>query len=70
MAANGVPETRGFATKAIHAGQDPLQWNHGSLVTPLVMSTTFQQDSPGQHRVSSKYMNNSLKFISNSIHSS
>ncbi|XP_011264351.2 putative cystathionine gamma-lyase 2 [Camponotus floridanus] len=50
MASNGVPETRGFATKAIHAGQNPLQWNHGSLVTPLVMSTTFQQDSPGQHR--------------------
>ncbi|EFN62825.1 Cystathionine gamma-lyase [Camponotus floridanus] len=50
MASNGVPETRGFATKAIHAGQNPLQWNHGSLVTPLVMSTTFQQDGPGQHR--------------------
>ncbi|EFN70534.1 Cystathionine gamma-lyase [Camponotus floridanus] len=50
MTSNGVPETRGFATKAIHAGQDPLQWNHGSLVAPLVMSTTFQQDGPGQHR--------------------
>lgn len=42
----------GFATKAIHAGQDPEQWNHGPLVVPIVMSTTFQQDAPGQHRVS------------------
>ncbi|XP_011685038.1 PREDICTED: cystathionine gamma-lyase [Wasmannia auropunctata] len=41
---------KGFATRAIHAGQDPEQWNHGSVVPPLVMSTTFQQDGPAQHR--------------------
>lgn len=40
----------GFATKAIHVGQDPLQWNHCAVVPPLVMSTTFRQDAPGQHR--------------------
>ncbi|XP_011501434.1 PREDICTED: cystathionine gamma-lyase [Ceratosolen solmsi marchali] len=40
----------GFATKAIHAGQDPLQWSHCSVVPPLVMSTTFRQDGPAQHR--------------------
>ncbi|XP_076642704.1 cystathionine gamma-lyase [Halictus rubicundus] len=40
----------GFATKALHAGQDPLQWMHCSVVPPLVMSTTFRQDGPGQHR--------------------
>ncbi|KYM93828.1 PREDICTED: putative cystathionine gamma-lyase 2 [Cyphomyrmex costatus] len=37
---------KGFATIAIHAGQDPDQWNHGSVVPPLVMSTTFKQDRP------------------------
>ena len=42
----------GFATKAIHAGQDPGQWTHGPVVPPLVMSTTFQQDAPNEHRVS------------------
>ncbi|KAI4497450.1 hypothetical protein M0802_007461 [Mischocyttarus mexicanus] len=39
----------GFSTKAIHAGQDPEQWNHRSVVPPLVMSTTFQQSGPGEH---------------------
>lgn len=40
----------GFATKAIHAGQDPGQWSHCSVVPPIVMSTTFRQDAPAQHR--------------------
>ncbi|XP_046423075.1 cystathionine gamma-lyase [Neodiprion fabricii] len=40
----------GFATKAIHAGQDPFQWKHCSVIPPLVMSTTFRQDGPAQHR--------------------
>lgn len=40
----------GFATKAIHAGQDPLQWSHCSVVPPLVMSSTYRQDGPAQHR--------------------
>ncbi|XP_015586441.1 cystathionine gamma-lyase isoform X2 [Cephus cinctus] len=40
----------GFATRAIHAGQDPLQWSHCSIVPPLVMSTTFRQDAPNEHR--------------------
>lgn len=52
MTSKEVSGTKGFATNAIHAGQDPLQWKHGSLVPPLIMSTTFQQDAPGQHRVS------------------
>lgn len=43
---------KGFATIAIHAGQDPKQWNHRSVVPPLVMSTTYQQDGPAQHKVS------------------
>ncbi|XP_031827638.1 putative cystathionine gamma-lyase 2 isoform X2 [Nomia melanderi] len=40
----------GFATKAIHAGQDPLQWSHSAVVAPIVTSSTFQQDGPGEHR--------------------
>lgn len=57
-------ENQGFATKAIRAGQDPLQWSHRAIVPPLVMSTTFQQEAPAEHKVSSNYMNNSLKVIS------
>ncbi|KYQ47090.1 Cystathionine gamma-lyase [Trachymyrmex zeteki] len=41
---------KGFATIAIHAGQDPDQWNHCSVVPPLVMSATFKQDSPALPR--------------------
>ncbi|XP_076233033.1 cystathionine gamma-lyase isoform X2 [Calliopsis andreniformis] len=41
---------KGFATKAIHAGQDPLQWSHCAVVAPIVLSTTFRQDGPGEHR--------------------
>lgn len=40
----------GFATKAIHVGQDPDQWNSGCVVPPLITSTTFKQDAPAQHR--------------------
>ncbi|XP_031827564.1 putative cystathionine gamma-lyase 2 isoform X1 [Nomia melanderi] len=40
----------GFATKAIHAGQDPLQWSHSAVVAPIVTSTTYQQDRPGEYR--------------------
>lgn len=57
-------EPEGFSTKAIHAGQSPLQWSHRAVIPPLVLSTTFQQDGPAEFKVSSNYMNNSLKFIS------
>ncbi|KAF7995167.1 hypothetical protein HCN44_004639 [Aphidius gifuensis] len=40
----------GFATRAIHVGQDPEQWSHRSVIPPLVMSSTFRQDGPAQHR--------------------
>lgn len=43
-------ENQGFATKAIHAGQDPSQWSHRAVVPPLVMSTTFQQEAPAEHK--------------------
>nr|XP_012226752.1 PREDICTED: putative cystathionine gamma-lyase 2 [Linepithema humile] len=45
-----MASARGFSTIAIHAGQDPQQWTHASVVPPLVMSTSFQHDAPGQHR--------------------
>lgn len=38
---------RGFATRAIHAGQHPDPGT-GAVVVPLVTSATFMQESPGQ----------------------
>lgn len=41
-----------FGTLAIHAGQEPEQWNSRAVVPPISMATTFKQDGPGVHRVS------------------
>jgi cystathionine gamma-lyase len=38
-----------FATNAIHAGQFPDPTT-GAVMTPISLSTTFQQPSPGEHR--------------------
>ncbi|XP_067126848.1 cystathionine gamma-lyase [Centruroides vittatus] len=38
-----------FATKALHAGQEPEQWTHRAVVPPISMSTTFKQTAPAQH---------------------
>lgn len=45
-------QPKGFATKAIHVGQEPEQWSHLSVVPPLVTSTTFKQFSPAEPKVS------------------
>lgn len=45
-------QPKGFATKAIHVGQNPDQWSHKSVIPPLVMSTTFQQPAPAEPLVS------------------
>nr|XP_009859544.1 cystathionine gamma-lyase isoform X2 [Ciona intestinalis]XP_026691709.1 cystathionine gamma-lyase isoform X1 [Ciona intestinalis] len=37
----------GFATTAIHNGQDPEQWSSMMVVPPITPSTTFKQVSPG-----------------------
>jgi len=37
-----------FATNALHAGQDPWQWESRAIVPPLSLSTTFAQRTPGQ----------------------
>lgn len=49
-----------FGTLAIHAGQEPEQWNSRAVVPPISMATTFKQDDPGVHRVSfsSSYVKN------------
>lgn len=41
----------GFATKAIHVGQAPENWNDMAVSLPIVMSSTYKQDSPGNYRV-------------------
>lgn len=46
------PQPKGFATKAIHVGQEPEQWSHRAVIPPLVMSTTFKQPAPAQPIVS------------------
>ncbi|KAH8263200.1 hypothetical protein KR044_005804 [Drosophila immigrans] len=43
-------QPKGFATKSIHAGQDPEQWKSASVIPPISLSTTFKQDAPGEHR--------------------
>lgn len=39
----------GFETRAIHAGQEPDPTT-GAIMTPLYLSSTFVQESPGKHR--------------------
>lgn len=39
---------RGFATRAIHAGQQPDPTT-GAIMTPVYLTSTFVQTSPGQH---------------------
>ncbi|KAL9879611.1 cystathionine gamma-lyase [Glossina fuscipes] len=43
-------QPRGFATKAIHVGQEPEQWKSLCVVPQISLSTTFKQDGPGEHR--------------------
>lgn len=39
----------GFSTRAIHAGQEPDPTT-GAIMTPLYLSSTFVQSSPGEHK--------------------
>lgn len=39
-----------FATKALHVGQEPEQWNSMAVVPPISLSTTFKQDAPADFR--------------------
>lgn len=42
-------QPKGFATKAIHVGQEAEQWKSRAVVPPISMSTTFKQFGPAQH---------------------
>ena len=46
---NWEKEKFGFATRAIHAGQEPDPTT-GAIMTPIYMSSTFVQESPGIHK--------------------
>ncbi|XP_055915295.1 cystathionine gamma-lyase-like [Eupeodes corollae] len=43
-------QPKGFATKAIHSGQSPEQWTSMCVIPPIVTSTTYKHDNPGEHR--------------------
>ena len=40
---------QGFATRAIHAGQQPDPVT-GAIMTPIYATSTYVQDSPGVHK--------------------
>ncbi|XP_061413818.1 cystathionine gamma-lyase-like [Lethenteron reissneri] len=44
-----LPPFPHFATDAVHAGQEPEQWNSMAVVPPISMATTFKQRGPGEH---------------------
>lgn len=47
-------QPKGFATKAIHSGQEADQWSHMAVVPPIVTSTTFKQFGPADFKVSTR----------------
>uniref|UniRef100_A0A8C4QBU3 Cystathionine gamma-lyase n=1 Tax=Eptatretus burgeri TaxID=7764 RepID=A0A8C4QBU3_EPTBU len=44
-----MSRSHGFATLAMHAGQDAEQWRSCAVVPPISLATTFKQHAPGQH---------------------
>ena len=47
---NRLPKnTYSFATRSIHAGQAPDP-HTGAVMTPIVLSSTYAQSAPGQHK--------------------
>lgn len=44
-----VSDNLGFSTRAIHAGQSPDPTT-GAIMTPVYMTSTFVQESPGVHK--------------------
>lgn len=41
---------KGFATRAIHSGQDPSLWSNADVTPPISLSSIHRQDAPGVHR--------------------
>lgn len=44
-------EEYGFATKAIHVGQEFDQWSNREIVPPIVTSVTYYQNNPAKMEV-------------------
>jgi cystathionine gamma-lyase len=44
-----MKQHRGFATRAIHAGQEPDP-STGAIMTPIYATSTYVQESPGKHK--------------------
>ncbi|XP_059050857.1 cystathionine gamma-lyase [Achroia grisella] len=44
-----LKDKAGYATTAIHAGQDPEKWKSAAVVPPIVTSTTYKQPAPAEH---------------------
>lgn len=44
-----ISENFGFATRAIHAGQEPDPTT-GAIMTPVYLTSTYVQESPGVHK--------------------
>src|SRR6266540_2313778 len=42
-------QQHGFATRAIHAGQEPDP-STGAIMTPIYATSTYVQESPGKHK--------------------
>lgn len=55
-------QPKGFATKAIHCGQEAEQWAHLSVVAPIVTSTTFKQFGPADFKVSNELCSSPFLF--------
>ncbi len=49
MKSDWNPKQFGFETRAIHAGQTPDPTT-GAIMTPLYLSSTYVQESPGRHK--------------------
>jgi len=46
---HGMKKQQGFATRAIHAGQEPDP-STGAIMTPIYATSTYVQESPGKHK--------------------
>ncbi|MCL4849312.1 MAG: cystathionine gamma-synthase [Acidobacteria bacterium] len=44
-----LPETAGFGTRCIHAGQEPDP-STGAIITPIYQTSTYVQDGLGRHK--------------------
>jgi len=47
-----LPLETGFATRAIHAGQFPEQWNSKAVTNPIFTSSTYKLDGSDYSGVS------------------